>query len=91
MFNFFKNLIKLESRLDKIENELKEYKEKRSPENSIWRHDDKYLSSYCPKCKADNRSQIPTKAKKSMRFDCGECGARYRVYFEKDEIEGGKD
>jgi len=74
----------LESRVGYIEEDLKKAKP-----NNRWRKDNKYLSSYCPKCKANNRSQVPVKSKRSMSFTCGECGALYRVYFDREDIEEG--
>ena len=72
-----KRIIDIEEELETIE-----------PDNR-WRKDNKYLSSYCPKCKANNRSQIPARSKRSMQFTCGECNTIYRVYFDREDIEEG--
>ena len=74
----------LNKKVGLIEEEL----ETIEPDNR-WRHDNKYLSSYCPKCKANNRSQIPARSKRSMQFTCGECNTIYRVYFDREDIEEG--
>ena len=72
----------LNKRVGLIEEEL----ETIEPDNR-WRHDNKYLSSYCPKCKANNRSQVPMKAKNSMKFICDNCDSEYRIFFDN---EGGE-
>ena len=74
------NLLDLRRKLHKLEEKIN----KDSPENSTWLQEDNYLSSYCPKCKTENRSQIPAKAKRSMSFKCGNCAVKYRIYFDKE-------
>ena len=76
------NVAFLSRRVGYLEEELKTYK----PEDN-WQHDSKYLSSYCPKCKASNSSQVPMKAKNSMKFICDNCDSEYRIFFDN---EGGE-
>ena len=77
-----KSISYLESRVGYLERQAK-----KAEPNNRWRHDNKYLSSYCPKCKANNRSQVPMKAKNSMKFICDNCDSEYRIFFDN---EGGE-
>ena len=79
-----KSISYLESRVGYLERQAN-----KAEPNNRWRHDNKYLSSYCPKCKDNNRSQIPVRSKRSMQFTCGECNTIYRVYFDREDIEEG--
>ena len=50
-----------------------------------WYESDEYVKTFCPKCKYQNTTKVPVKAKNSMGLTCDNCGIDYRILFETED------